>query len=579
MRAHLRSTLAWALLCWGGTLFAQAPDPLPNSTPNPTERSALDGPLFFQILLGEMQVREGAPGAGFSMLLDAARRLRDPALFQRAVDVAIEARSGEAALQAAQSWRRELTGSPEANRYILQILLALGRTEEAGTALAQSLADLPDSEKAGAIASVPRVFARVADKALAAAVVEKALAASLQENDLRASAWTTIGRMHRQAQQWSPALAAAQQGHQADPQAQGPLILAIGLLGSGQAGAQALLEPAMRVPRPPELRLGYARALINLNDNPAALEQLNTLVREHANFAPGWLVRGLLQNEMGQTDAARTSLERHVQLMGDAPDPEAQAGLNEAIFALSQLAQQKGQLAAAAQWLARLPTSADPVRVAIRRAEVLDQQGRDEEARAVLTQVQPLDADQAKRKALALARWWREHRQAEQALQVLQTALNAAPQDPDLLTELSLVLDKLERYEQMETLLRQMMLQRPQDPHAFNALGYSLADRGLRLEEARELILKAVALAPNDPYIQDSLGWVEFRMGRPQEALRILQQAYRARPDAEIAAHLGEVLWSLGRRKEAGTIWREGLMLKADNDTLQETLRRLGFKP
>ena len=114
---------------------------------------------------------------------------------------------------------------------------------------------------------------------------------------------------------------------------------------------------------------------------------------------------------------------------------------------------------------------------------------------------------------------------------------------------------------------------------AYNALGYSLADRAIRLDEARQLITKALALAPNDPYIQDSLGWVAFRQGQHQEALQILQAAYKAKPDAEIAAHLGEVLWVTGKTQEAATLWREGLLLKSDNETLLETLKRFQFKP
>ncbi len=131
----------------------------------------------------------------------------------------------------------------------------------------------------------------------------------------------------------------------------------------------------------------------------------------------------------------------------------------------------------------------------------------------------------------------------------------------------------------MEVLLRQMMKHKPEDPHAFNALGYSLADRNLRLTEARQLIEQALKLTPNDAYIQDSLGWVAFRQGMLQEALQILRTAYQAKPDAEIAAHLGEVLWATGNSQEAAAIWREGLLLKADNDTLLETLKRLNFKP
>jgi Flp pilus assembly protein TadD len=144
---------------------------------------------------------------------------------------------------------------------------------------------------------------------------------------------------------------------------------------------------------------------------------------------------------------------------------------------------------------------------------------------------------------------------------------------------MAMVNEKLKRFDEMESLLRDLIKLKPEDPQAFNALGYSLADRNIRLVEARQLITQALQLAPEDAYIQDSLGWVAFRQGQYAEALKILQTAYKARPDAEIAAHLGEVLWVMGQRLEAGAIWREGLLLKADNDTLVETLKRFEFKP
>jgi len=340
-----------------------------------------------------------------------------------------------------------------------------------------------------------------------------------------------------------------------------------------------MLDQAMQGPVAPDLRLGYARSLIAMQATSDSQSQLQRLTQDHPDFAPGWLLLGMLQVDLNQTSQARQSLSRHVALVKDSSDPEQQVGLTEALMTLSQLAQQQGELEQAGRWLNQIPASADPVRLAIRRADLLDQQGRSEEARLVLTQAQPVTPQQVRRKTLALSQWLRDHQQAEQAQALLEPALHQDPEDAELLTEQSLVLEKLQRHDEMETVLRRLMRARPQDPHAYNALGYSLADRGVRLEEALSLITKAVELAPKDPFIQDSLGWVEFRMGRMTEATRILRAAWQARPDAEIAAHLGEVLWSQGLRDEAGKIWREGLMLKANNETLQQTIKRLGFKP
>jgi Flp pilus assembly protein TadD len=131
----------------------------------------------------------------------------------------------------------------------------------------------------------------------------------------------------------------------------------------------------------------------------------------------------------------------------------------------------------------------------------------------------------------------------------------------------------------MERLLRKVIARNPNYHHALNALGYSLADRGVQLEEARLLIERALSLAPNDPFITDSLGWIEYRMGNMPQARQLLERAYRLRPDAEIAAHLGEVLWVLGEKEAARKLWKESARLNADNEVLRETLKRLGVKP
>ena len=545
----------------------------------PLPQSALDAVLFYQILLGELNTRQGSPGSGFSMLLDAARKTRDPALFQRAVDMALQARSGDAALQAAQSWKREIPTALEANRYVLQILLALNRIEDAGKALAVSIHELPLDEQPGAIASVPRLFSVVQDKQLASDVVEKALLQSLKHTQTSAAAWTTVGRMRRDAGQISRAVDAAMQGHTADPKATGPLVLALSLVVSAQSSLKPMIDAAMKNEVVPELRLGYARTLLTLQLSEEAIGQLVQLNAKHPDFAEGWLIHGLVLQEKGQFQDAEKHLERYVGLVANSNTPEHQAGLAEALMALVQIAQKNDQLERAKQWLSQIPAGADPVKLASRQAELLTQQGRLDEAKRVLAQIKTTNAEQARRKILAQSFWLREHREAQAAYSLVRAALDKQADDTELLSELALICEKLKRFDEMEALLRQFMSKAPNDAHAFNALGYSLADRNIRLDEAQQLIEKAVQLSPQDAYIQDSLGWVTFRLGRHKEALTILQAAYKAKPDAEIAAHLGEVLWATGQTREAGTVWREGLLLKADNETLVETLKRFNFKP
>ena len=192
----------------------------------------------------------------------------------------------------------------------------------------------------------------------------------------------------------------------------------------------------------------------------------------------------------------------------------------------------------------------------------------------------PSDSAEDKRAALmAEVQLLRDAQQLQAAYDLVGTAVAQSPQDGDLLYEQAMLADKLGKTSDMERLLKSLIASHPDYHHAYNALGYSYADRGVQLEEARRLIRKALEFAPNDPYINDSLAWVEFRSGNSAEALRILELAFKAKPDAEIAAHMGEVLWAMGDKERALSTWREGLKIDGDNATLQSTLKRLQAKP
>ena len=545
----------------------------------PVQNSNLNAVLFYQLLLGELNVQAGEPGSGFAIILDAARKTKDEALFQRATELALQSRSGEAALQAARSWKSSLPDSQEANRYILQILLALNRTDEAGRALSAIIASLPIQEQSATIASIPRIFGRLQDKNLAAKVVEQALITAIQNPETATTAWTTIGRMKRDAGEILPAAEAARAGHAANGKAPEPIMLAMSLLNVVPNEVQPMISKYMAGDALPDLRLGYARTLIDLDQMQPALVQLNQLTLQHPSFAPGWLFLGLLQSDLSQVLLSEQSLKQYIRLADNAKDPDQSGGLSEAYLALSQMAQKQGRWTQADEWLARIPPNADPLKVASRRAALLAQQGRKSDGLKLLEQVKVNSPQDARLKALAISQWLREDKQINAALTIIEQALAKFPADTDLQSEMAMLCEKLGRFDQMESLLRGIMKVKPADPHAFNALGYSLADRKIRLDEARELILKAVQLAPRDPFIQDSLGWLEYRVGNSAEAIRILEAAFKARPDAEIAAHLGEVYWQSGQQAKAGTIWREGLMLKSDNETLLDTLKQFKFKP
>jgi Flp pilus assembly protein TadD len=242
---------------------------------------------------------------------------------------------------------------------------------------------------------------------------------------------------------------------------------------------------------------------------------------------------------------------------------------------LAQSAERRGDFKAAENWLARVADPQRALEVQTRRASMLARQGRVTQARELIRATPERSDADVRAKLLAEAGVLREVKRWNDAYAVLADAASRFPEDTDLLYEQAMMAEKGDRLDEMERLLRRVIELRPDNAHAYNALGYSLADRGKRLPEARQLIERALELAPGDPFITDSLGWVEFRMGNLEAALAHLQRAWAARPDTEIGAHLGEVLWALGRRDEARRIWREAQGRDAANEVLRETLARL----
>ena len=548
--------------------------------------SALDSALFLQLLVSEMTLQEGQNETGFALMLDAARKTGNPQLFERATEMALQARSGDAALQAAQAWKQNQPTSREANRTLLQILISLNRIADSGEPLRFELQQAPDIERAAVLAAIPRAYARASDKKLASETVEKAVANYLVQPAYASAAWTTVGRMRLAANDATGALEAAQRGQAANLsnpnfQTEGPVLVALELIDPKLPGAEALVRSYFeKNPQAlPDIRMGYVRALIDAERYMEAATQLQTITQQNPDYAEGWLMLGSLQLQNGQLNAAQPSLERYLQLVGQQPSSEAgKRGLAQAYLALAQVAEKRKDFPAAEAWLAKIDNPAELAQIQTRRAFILARQGKLDEARQLIRQLPERSLADVQLKRATEVSLLRELKQYQAASDLLTAALAKMPDDTDLLYEQSMMLEKLGKFAEMERLIRRIMTLKPDYQHAYNALGYSLAERNVRLPEARELIKKALEFAPSDPFIQDSLGWVEFRMGNKNEALRILDTAYKQRPDSEIGAHLGEVLWSLGQRERAVVIWKESRLLNADNATLLETLKRLGVK-
>lgn len=549
---------------------------------NAPANSALDKILFYQILLGELNAQGGEPGTAYSLMLDAARKSNDAQLYKRAVEIALEGRQGESALQAARAWRQALPDSREANAFLLQILVGLNRISETVEPLKRELAATDAKDRPAVISTIPRFFARATDKKLAASVVEQVLADYYNPADVGVASWTTIGRMRLDTGDTAGALEAAIRGQALAPRADGPALLALSLMSPSTPQAEAIIRKYLAGNPRYEVRMDYARALLDTQRYAESAEQLQHVTAEKPDYSPAWLVRGSLELQDNKPAVAEKSLMRYIELATAAkaaPDAvDGSRGLTQAYLLLAQITEQRKDYAQAEQWLAKIDNADDMVRAQSRRASILARQGRLDEARKLLKSLPERNPEEARAKLTAEVQLLRDNKQNQAAYDLLAAASARDPKDHELIYDQAMLAEKLGRLDEMERLLRGVMAAKPDYHHAYNALGYSLADRNVRLPEAKKLIQKALEFAPGDPFITDSLGWAEFRMGNKAEAQRLLQGAFKQKPDAEIAAHLGEVLWSLGKREQATAIWKEGLQLNADNETLLETLKRLRVK-
>ena len=576
------------------SLPAWAAEPEPTASGKeaeaPAVNSAMDGSVFFDVLAAEMEAQNGDLGDAFGRMLATARRTRDEGLFQRSVEMAAQARAGEKALSAIKVWRSTLPESSTALRTQLHLLVALDKLGDLNEPIRTLIEREPVTDRSATIAALPRFLSSVSDKRRALTVTEQALAPYANAAPTRTAVRTALGRMAMAADMPEAALTHARRALADEPSAPGPVLLALELMAKDGA-AEALVQAYLaRSDSLPPVRLAYARALDQQQRIGEAAVQLREVVAKQPDQAAAWLSLGAYMVDLRESAEAIRSLNEFLKLIGtqkpadanegeDGDDkPDVRGMVDLAHLLLAQAYEQSGNNKAAAQWLDKIEPSRVDMSTLARRASLMAQAGQLKQARALLREAPARDQPDARTRLLAEAQVLRDQRHWSEAYELLLGALRKDPDDTVVMYELAMVADRLNKYDDMEALLRRVIALKPEDQHAHNALGYSLADRNIRLEEALGLVQKAASLAPHDPFIADSLGWVEYRLGHREEALKLLRRSHLARPHVEVAAHLGELLWVTGQQEEALRIWREGRAREADNDVLQETLKRLKVK-
>jgi tetratricopeptide (TPR) repeat protein len=538
------------------TTSAKRPTELPNLE--------LTDQVLYEFLLAEIAGQRGNPNLAAQAYGDLARRTKDPRIARRATEVALYARMPAAALEAARVWAETEPDSPEAMRSLTSLLVAANRLEEAQPYLQKILAS--DSGVRGdGFLQLSRLLANNPDKAASLKLVQSLAqghprvpqarfavaqaAANAGQDEL---AQTEIRESLKLKADWELAALFYAQLLQKD---------------SNAAATAYLANYLKRFPKARDVRLAYARSLVGERKYNEARSQFQTLQQDFPDNTDVLFAVGVLSMQLEDWQGATAPLERLLTL--------GYRDRNTVRLYLGQIAEEQKLFPDALKWYGEVTRGEHFLPAQIRQAQVRSKQGDLAGARAFLQQVNATSNQQRVQLIRAETELLREANQPKEAFEVMERGLDKLPDHPDLLYDYSMLAEKLDRLDIMESSLRKVMRLKPDDANAYNALGYLFADRNERLPEARELIEKALKLAPEDAFIIDSMGWVLFRQGQKEESLKYLRRAYAARPDAEIAAHLGEVLWSAGLKQEAEQVWREALGKAPGNDTLIKTMQRL----
>lgn len=545
--------------------------------------AASSAEIMYLVMLGEMQVKAGEAGVGYALMLEAARKSDDPELFRRAVNIALESRAGSAAVDAAHAWASALPASAEPHRVLIQMLIGMDRIEDSASSLEKMLELTPANERNELLDVVGQVYARAKAPALAATVVSVKLRPWMADATTASSAHAAVARV-----QFAADMPAQSRASLSEALTHTPTTPAAGMLAADwldQATPTDELNLRQYIDRHPELylvRMAYARYLLRASrwqDSEAQLTHLTSLPQ--ADLPEAWLILGALQLQLNRPDDAESSFKTFLSRVGTSADAEPDTharGKAQAYLSLAHIAERNQRMDEARAWLDRADAPDDAMRIQALRASLLAREGKLQEARALIQATPERQPGDALAKLKAEAQLLKEMGQPADAYAVLNQASALAPDDLDLVYERAMLAEKLGHTAQMEKLLRSIILAQPDNHNALNALGYALADRNERLPEAKALIDKALTLAPDDPFITDSLGWVLFRMGNAPKAAAVLRKAFETRQDVEIAVHLGEVLWSLGDKEAAIRVFKQARTLQPDNELLKSTLLRLQVK-
>jgi len=570
---YLNRVVALALLLAVGAAVAQPTNPSPRqpTEPTPAPAAPFNPDVMYRILVGDIALQRGEPAIAARAYYEAAREAQDATLARRATEVALFARLRSQALEAAQLWQ-QLDPTSDRARQMVTVLKQPGGTGDLKADLERLLAD-----------------AATKGNTLGEAFLQLNRALSQQPDK------TAVYKLVTELAQPYPGV----------PEAQ--FAVALAGFNTGLSDVEIASASMRAVDRALELNPGWERAVLLKADLLAkgspdsAVRYLSAFLAESPQSRPAAGALAQLYVEQKRYAEARALFQRLLDTdptdqeieyavgalsfqMRDYADAERhflklkEAGYGEpgaVTFYLGEIAEETRRYDDAIARYREVTEGDRAWPAKLRIATIMGKQGKLDAARKYLASISADDREQEVQLTQTEAQLLQDAKDYQGAYAVLSAALAGEPDSADLLYDVAMVAEKLNRIDEVESRLKRVIELKPDNAQALNALGYTLVDRTKRAEEGMKLIEKAHALAPEDPFILDSMGWGNYRLGKLEESEKFLRRALAERPDPEIAAHLGEVLWAKGERASARDVWQAQLKETPDNPVLLETVHRL----
>lgn len=517
--------------------------------------------IVYYLLIGEIAGQRKRYDIAARSYLKAALISSDPRIARRAMRIAVYARDLESARKAASRWSQLEPRNTGPHRFLVTLYLRLKQPAPAISHL-QRLLDL-EKDRKRAFEKIYQLLGRARNRDIARQVMD-GLLRYYPRDPWAHFARARLAVLHQDFARAENLLAGVLKRKPDLLQAR---ILYAGVLikrGKTDVALQQMKRLVDRHAASRQLRLAYARLLAEARRYRESRAQFEYLLRKTPANTTLLYGAALLGIESRQYDQAEHYLKR-LLATGGMPDT--------ARYYLGVVAEQRKRYTEALKWFRQVKGNRR-IDAAIRIAVVMSKRGEIEAARRQLYRIPARNARLQTRLLMVEAEILSRAKRYKDAMAVLDHGLKRHPGHLDLLYARALLAEKMNRLDITERDLRKILEKKPDDVQALNALGYTLADRNQRLPEALGYIRKAYRLSPNEPAVIDSLGWVYYRLNQPRKALDYLRRAYRLEPDPEIAAHLGEVLWRIGRRQEARRIWHKARRRHPDNKVLNKTIRR-----